>query len=220
MKKAFIVLAFLALAACETKPLATIANDNSETTVEVVTRFNSITLYRVRLVDGNEIYIADRGPAEAGIQRTEFTVPSGTTTRPEYVMPILSERSAGESWKAFVRRRRMRLGPMRRVHGTSVTTMTVLRAALTSTSTTRGYARLSSAGAVSRDHHTAQEGEAMSEKLIKVPAVVFALGDREQNTQSGVTTVMRPLYYRGRRIGEIDPDYAEVVMRQLLKATR
>jgi hypothetical protein len=55
-------------------------------------------------------------------------------------------------------------------------------------------------------------------QTIKIPPVIFALGDCEQSTTSGVTVLTRPLYYRGRRIGAIDPDYAEVVMRQLLKA--
>lgn len=55
-------------------------------------------------------------------------------------------------------------------------------------------------------------------KRIKVPQVVFALGDHRQATSSGVTMTFRPLYYKGRCIGQIDPDYADVVMRQLLKA--
>lgn len=61
-------------------------------------------------------------------------------------------------------------------------------------------------------------------KVIKVPQAIWALGDAEQFTVSGVTTVVRPLYYRapegdGRtlRAGSINPDYAEPLMNQLLK---
>jgi hypothetical protein len=51
--------------------------------------------------------------------------------------------------------------------------------------------------------------------------VSWVLGDREQSTNSGVTVVTRPLYYRptGRlhpiRVGAIDPDYAEPLMKAL-----
>lgn len=57
----------------------------------------------------------------------------------------------------------------------------------------------------------------MSGKTIKVPEVIWALGDREQSTRSGVTWLTRPIYYKGRRVGEIDPDYAEPLMSALLK---
>lgn len=60
-------------------------------------------------------------------------------------------------------------------------------------------------------------------KVIKVPAVTWVLGDREQATVSGVTTTTRPLYYRPTgatgvvRIGSINPDYAEPLMTALEK---
>lgn len=59
--------------------------------------------------------------------------------------------------------------------------------------------------------------------VIKVPRAVWALGDREQSTTSGVTIETRPLYYLPRgadrpvRVGEINPDYAEPLMKVLLK---
>lgn len=60
---------------------------------------------------------------------------------------------------------------------------------------------------------------------VKVPRVIWALGDREQSTQSGVTTEVRPLYFRVPggdgtpvRVGSINPDYAEPLMKQLSKA--
>lgn len=60
----------------------------------------------------------------------------------------------------------------------------------------------------------------MAEKPIKVPRVVWALGDREQSTQSGVTTERRPLYHKGRRVGELDPDYAGIVFAALEKSKK
>jgi len=60
----------------------------------------------------------------------------------------------------------------------------------------------------------------MATKAIKVPKVIWALGDREQTTQSGVTRLTRPIYYKGRRVGEIDPDYAEPLMAALSKVKR
>jgi hypothetical protein len=56
---------------------------------------------------------------------------------------------------------------------------------------------------------------------IKLPAVAWVLGDREQTVRNGVTIVTRPLYYRPKgslhpvRVGDIDPDHAEVLMRAL-----
>jgi hypothetical protein len=61
---------------------------------------------------------------------------------------------------------------------------------------------------------------------IKVPAIVWTLGDREQATTSGVTRESRPIYYRPKdterleRAGWIDPDYAEPLMAALSKITR
>jgi hypothetical protein len=52
-------------------------------------------------------------------------------------------------------------------------------------------------------------------KTIRAPRVVWSLGDREQSTHSGVTITVRPLYYKGRRIGEINPDYADVMFAAL-----
>lgn len=54
---------------------------------------------------------------------------------------------------------------------------------------------------------------------IKVPEITWALGDTEQHTISGVTKLIRPIYYKGRRVGEIDPDVAEPLMKKLLKPT-
>ncbi len=60
---------------------------------------------------------------------------------------------------------------------------------------------------------------------IPVPAVIWALGDREPQTIGGVTITTRPIYYRaeGRpgyvRVGRIDPDYAEVLMDALTKGS-
>ena len=60
---------------------------------------------------------------------------------------------------------------------------------------------------------------------IKVREVVWALGDREQITQSGVTIETRSLYYRPNgskravQVGRINPDYAEPLMSALLKVT-
>jgi hypothetical protein len=54
--------------------------------------------------------------------------------------------------------------------------------------------------------------------IIKVPEVIWALGDTEQSTQSGVTILRRPIYYKSKRVGAIDPDYAAPLMKQLLKA--
>lgn len=59
---------------------------------------------------------------------------------------------------------------------------------------------------------------------IKVPRVLWALGDREQATTSGVTCETRPIYYRPEgaaspiRVGSINPDYAEPLMKALSKA--
>lgn len=61
---------------------------------------------------------------------------------------------------------------------------------------------------------------------IKIPAVVWMLGDREQSTTSGVTVVTRPLYYRPKdslsmiRVGSINPDYAEPLMKVLGKVKK
>lgn len=62
---------------------------------------------------------------------------------------------------------------------------------------------------------------------IKVPRIIWALGDPEQTTTSGVTVITRPLYYfpedvraRAIRIGTINPDYAEPLMTALGKDTR
>lgn len=57
---------------------------------------------------------------------------------------------------------------------------------------------------------------------IKVPRVVWALGDREQITTSGVTVETRPIYYQPKdgprvRVGAINPDYAEPLMKALSK---
>lgn len=56
-------------------------------------------------------------------------------------------------------------------------------------------------------------------KTIKVPRPTWRLGDREQQTISGLTVSRRPLYYDGGngpvRIGVIDPDYAEQLMEKL-----
>ncbi len=54
-------------------------------------------------------------------------------------------------------------------------------------------------------------------KIIKVPEVTFALGDREQTTQAGVTVATRPLYYKGKRIGSLDADHAGDVIARLLR---
>lgn len=51
---------------------------------------------------------------------------------------------------------------------------------------------------------------------IKVPEVIWALGDAEQSTASGVTTTTRPIYYKGRRAGSIHTDYVEPLMAKLL----
>lgn len=55
-------------------------------------------------------------------------------------------------------------------------------------------------------------------KPIKVPAVIWALGDPKQVIVNGVTDTTRPIYYKGRLVGRIDSDYAEPLMQQLLKA--
>ena len=53
---------------------------------------------------------------------------------------------------------------------------------------------------------------------IRVPRVIWALGDPEQATSSGVTVTTRPIYYcqngasEAIRVGSISPDYAEVLM--------
>jgi hypothetical protein len=57
---------------------------------------------------------------------------------------------------------------------------------------------------------------------IKVPRVVWALGDREQATTSGVTTESRAIYYQPKngprlRVGSIHPDYVEPLMKALSK---
>lgn len=63
-------------------------------------------------------------------------------------------------------------------------------------------------------------------KIIKVPSVIWVLGDREQSTASGVTIVTRPLYYQkggigpAVRVGTINPDYAEPLMDALSKAKK
>lgn len=51
----------------------------------------------------------------------------------------------------------------------------------------------------------------------KKPVVIWALGDREQSTHSGITVESRAIYYKGKRVGEIHPDYSEPLMRALLK---
>lgn len=62
---------------------------------------------------------------------------------------------------------------------------------------------------------------------IKTPSVVWVLGDQEQQTtQSGITVLTRPLYYRPKageraiQIGSINPDYAEPLIRALKKGSR
>jgi hypothetical protein len=61
---------------------------------------------------------------------------------------------------------------------------------------------------------------------IRVPEVIWELGDPEQSTTSGVTVTTRPIYYRRpgatetRRVGAIDPDYADELMAVLLQARR
>lgn len=58
---------------------------------------------------------------------------------------------------------------------------------------------------------------------IKVPKPVWVLGDREQATTSGVSVETRPLYYCPKdaataiRVGSINPDYAEPLMKALSK---
>jgi len=62
-------------------------------------------------------------------------------------------------------------------------------------------------------------------KTIDLPVVRWALGDPEQSTTSGVTTVVRPLYYQPKpkgglkmvRVGSINPDYAGPLMAVLSK---
>ncbi len=57
---------------------------------------------------------------------------------------------------------------------------------------------------------------------IKVPTVTWALGDREQETRSGVTVEVRPLYFRpggqeaAVRVGTFNPDFAERVLQALM----
>lgn len=66
----------------------------------------------------------------------------------------------------------------------------------------------------------------MTYKPIPVPVVIWALGDPEQSTNSGVTVMVRPLYHRtGKeigeamtRIGEINPDYSEALMTALFES--
>ncbi len=54
------------------------------------------------------------------------------------------------------------------------------------------------------------------EMFIEVPEVVWALGDPEQSTTSGVTITTRPIYYKGKRAGTILRDYGEPLMAKLL----
>ncbi len=54
------------------------------------------------------------------------------------------------------------------------------------------------------------------EMIIEVPEVVWALGDPEQSTTSGVTITTRPIYYKGKRAGTILRDYGEPLMAKLL----
>lgn len=58
-------------------------------------------------------------------------------------------------------------------------------------------------------------------KIIKVPELKWALGDVEQQTFSGVTISIRPLYCNKNgqmvRIGDIKRDYADPLMRALDK---
>ena len=51
---------------------------------------------------------------------------------------------------------------------------------------------------------------------IKIPQVIWALGDLEQLTTSGVTVTTRPIYYRGKRAGSIHRDYASQLLVKLL----
>lgn len=66
----------------------------------------------------------------------------------------------------------------------------------------------------------------MSKITIRVPVIVWTLGDHEQSTDAGVTRVTRPLYFRPVgsehlvRAGDINPDFAEPLMRVLSKVTR
>jgi len=59
--------------------------------------------------------------------------------------------------------------------------------------------------------------------FVTVPRVVWALGDKEQSTISGVTVETRAIYYRPKgaphhiRVGSIHPDYAEPLMEALSK---
>jgi len=55
--------------------------------------------------------------------------------------------------------------------------------------------------------------------VIKVPTVIWALGDPQQFTYSGnVDVTMRPLYHNGVRAGWIQRDHVEALMAALLKA--
>jgi hypothetical protein len=64
-------------------------------------------------------------------------------------------------------------------------------------------------------------------KTITVPFVKWVLGDHEQSTNSGVTISTRPLYrrFKGRdgteprtvKVGDVNPDYADLVMAALAK---
>lgn len=89
MRPKFLLVALIAMfaSACRTKPIESVDSANTEVTVDVVSRFNGITLYRVH-VDDRYVYVADRG--DNAIQRTQFTVPCGKSPCPESVVSVTS----------------------------------------------------------------------------------------------------------------------------------
>lgn len=92
MRKAFVVIVLLALSACGdvgSSEKVQSSSADASIKVEVVTRFNGITLYRISSDYRSDVYVADRG--SEGIQRTQYNVKSGRMTRIDGVAAVSSE---------------------------------------------------------------------------------------------------------------------------------